>query len=102
MVQLQHWCENLSVKYQIETTNQGLTIRIEGKALMNDVLRVAFQQCQEGRCDCPTDEYDKLEEMQIEQGVDRLSLHLKVKPGQTIAQDAVAACLDHTLKKPKE
>jgi len=44
-------------------------------------------------------EYDKLEEMQIEQTNDHLSLRLKVKPGQNIDQNAVAACMDHTLNK---
>lgn len=89
------------MKYKIEETNQNLTIEIKGRSLQNHQLREAFQQCQEGRCDCPTDEYDKLEEMQIEQGLDQLSLRLKVKRGHTIAQDVVAACLDHTLKKFK-
>lgn len=94
--------EEFRVKYKIEETNQNLIIKIEGKELQTNDLREAFQQCQEGSCDCPTDEYDKLEEMRIEQSMDRLSLHLKVKPGQTIVQDAIAACLDHTFKKSKK
>ncbi len=55
-----------------------------------------------GKRDCPTDEYDKLDSMQIEHDVDRISLQLKVKPGLDIDQAAVAACLDHTLKKSEE
>jgi len=89
-------------KYKIEKKEQEIAIEIEGSELKNTELQEAFQRCQEGSCGCPTDEYDKLDSMQIEHGVDRLALHLKVKPGLSIDQAAVAACLDHTLKKSED
>lgn len=76
-----------------------MTIEIDGGASGNPKLLEAFQQCREGRCDCPTGEYDKLEETRIEQTKNHLSLRLKVRPGQSIDQNAVTACMDHTLNK---
>jgi len=91
--------ENREMKYQIQQKEGELTIGIDGAASGNPKLLDAFQECREGRCDCPTDEYDKLEGIQVEQTKDHLSLRLKVKPGQSLDGNAVAACMDHTLKK---
>lgn len=89
-------------KYKIEKKEQEITVEIEDSELTNTELQQAFRRCQVGSCDCPTDEYDKLDSMQIEQGRDRLSLRLKNKPGHSIDPNAVAACLDHTLKKSED
>ena len=88
--------------YKIEKKEQVISVEIEGGELKNTELREAFQRCLEGSCDCPTNEYDKLDSMQIKHDVDRISLQLKVKPGLYIDQVAVAACLDYTLKKSED
>ena len=85
--------------YRIRKGQEELTVEIEGSELNNADLMSEFQRCREGHYDCPTQEYDKLEGIQIEQGRDRIALHLKLKPGQSINRDVVAACLDHTLSK---
>ena len=89
-------------KYTIEKKNGGLFVGIESSGLEKTQLLEAFQRCREGRCDCPTDEYDKLASMHVNQDAERISLSLKAKPGQSIAKAAVAACLDHTLNISKE
>ena len=89
-------------KYTIEKKNGELFVGIDSSGLKNTQLLEAFQRCREGRCDCPTDEYDKLESLQIDQDAARISLNLKAKPGQSIAKAAVAACLDHALNTAKE
>lgn len=89
-------------KYKIEKKNDVLSIEINSSELKNTKLLEAFQRCREGYCDCPTDEYDKLELMHVDQDAQRISLRLKAKRGQFIAEAAVAACLDHTLKKSEE
>ena len=89
-------------KYIIEKKNGELSVEIDSSSLNNTQLLEAFQRCREGRCDCPTDEYDKLESMRVDQAAERISLSLKAKPGQSIAKAAVAVCLDHTLNISKE
>lgn len=89
-------------RYNIEKKGLEITVEIEGDGLINAELHKALQQCREGSCGCPTDEYDKLDSMQIEQNTDGISLQLKVKPDATIDQAAVVACLDHTLKRDEE
>jgi len=89
-------------KYKVEKKDQEITVEIEGDGLKTAELHKALQQCREGSCDCPTDEYDKLESMQIELNTDRISLRLRTKPDADIDQAAVAACLDHTLRKSEK
>ena len=89
-------------KYKIEKNNEGLSIELNSSGLKNTKLLESLQRCREGLCDCPTNEYDKLESMHIDQEAEQISLRLKAKPGQSLAEAAVAACLDHTLNCSKE
>ncbi len=61
-----------------------------------------FNSAKKGAAIAPQTNTINWRKLRIEQSMDRLSLHLKVKPGQTIVQDAIAACLDHTFKKTKK
>ncbi|MEJ2450837.1 MAG: hypothetical protein P8047_09215 [Gammaproteobacteria bacterium] len=47
------------MKYRIESNESGLDIKIS-EANDKQKLMQAFQECQEGRCSCPTQEYTKL------------------------------------------
>lgn len=90
------------MNYEIEKKAQRISVEIKSRGLRHTELHEVFQRCREGSCDCPTDEYDKLDSMQIQQDTDRISIQLQVKPGLDIDQAAVAACLDHTLKKSEQ
>ena len=87
------------MKYEIESNTEGIAIEvseIEGKGKR---LLKAFQECQEGRCSCPTDEYSKLDSLKIEQSEGKLSLQLKAKKGQKFNTTDIEKCLDHTDKQ---
>lgn len=60
-------------------------------------LLEAFQVCAEGRCSCPTDEYDKFASMQLSGDEDRIDIRLEAKPGRDFDARQIANCLDHTL-----
>ena len=62
----------------------------------HEQLLAAFGECQEGRCSCPTDEYQKLASIDVQESADVIRLHLKVKPGEAIDTSQIAACLDYT------
>jgi hypothetical protein len=47
------------MNYRIDKTNEQLHIEIVGGDSEDQVLG-AFEQCQEGRCACPTNQYEKL------------------------------------------
>jgi hypothetical protein len=48
------------------------------------------------QCTCPTDEYDKLASMEIEQAGDRIRLRMEPKAGEKLDTADIAACLDYT------
>lgn len=39
------------------------------------------EECQSGRCSCPTDEYQKPERMTVDQDENRITVRLALKPG---------------------
>ena len=64
----------------------------------NDLLK-AFQDCQSGNCSCPTNEYDKLETLEVEKNNGVISLSLKPKEGQDFEKSEIEKCLTHTETK---
>ena len=52
---------------EIKADADGLNIEITEIQGKEKQLLEAFQECQEGRCSCPTNEYSKLESLEIKQ-----------------------------------
>jgi len=84
------------MKYRIDTSRSGLTIRVEDLGEDQDKVLEAFQQCKEGRCSCPTEEYRKLEGLEIEPGGDSITLRLHPSPGLELDQSEIENCLEYT------
>lgn len=77
----------------------GLTVEvseIEGK---EEHLLTEFQACKEGRCSCPTDEYIKLDSLEIDHLAGKIRLRLNAKSGQAFDKAEIEKCLDHTETK---
>ena len=63
----------------------------------------AFQECQEGRCDCPTDEYDKVSTLTVEnEGNDAITVRLVAKSGERFDESEIDAFLQHTVAKTQD
>lgn len=62
-----------------------------------DEVLGAFQQCQEGRCACPTTQYEKLQTLDMEAGPDDFKLRLTPKPTEEFEQEQIEKCLDFTI-----
>ncbi len=84
-------------EYRIEKVEDGLQIEIEGTEGRQEELLEAFQECQEGRCSCPTEEYRKLESLDVAADEDSISLHLHSKAGEELEVGEIQKCLDHTI-----
>lgn len=77
----------------------GLTVEvseIEGK---EEHLLTEFQACKEGRCSCPSDEYKKLDSLDIDHLAGKIRLRLSAKSGQAFDKAEIEKCLDHTEMK---
>ena len=87
------------MKHVIKSDSEGLIIEvyeIEGK---EEDLLVEFQACREGRCSCPTDEYQKIDSLEIGNSAGKISLRLRAKSGRVFDESQIAKCLDHTETK---
>lgn len=90
------------MKHEITRNAEGLDIKISGTEGNEQSLLEAFRECQEGRCSCPTQEYRKLEALNIEATDSGISLQLKAKPGTQIEQAEIERCLEYTEKRSKK
>ena len=88
-----------SVKRIIKSDSEGMTIEVSEIAGKEKQLLSEFQACQEGRCACPTDEYTKLNTLEINNSVGKITLRLAGKSGQVFEKAEIEKCLDHTERK---
>jgi hypothetical protein len=86
-------------KYTINTDGSSVAIELTEVAGHQDQLLEAFGECQEGRCSCPTNEYEKVEAMELQPDADRIAIKLQAKPGMAFDTAEIAACLDYTVAK---
>jgi len=87
--------------YKIDATGDTVAIQITGAGERQGELLQAFGECAEGRCSCPTDEYEKVAAMDVQQGQDRIDIHLEAKPGTSLDTAQIEACLDYTVKRSR-
>ena len=80
----------------IKADVNGLKIELTEIQGKEKQLLAAFQECQEGRCACPTNEYSKLESLEIEQTDGKLYLRLSSKKGEVYDSDEIGKCLHYT------
>jgi len=90
------------MKYQTDEKDGNIDLHIDPDGASDGNLITALEWCRKRRCDCPTDEYEKLDDVRIERDERGISVHLQVKVGQAISKKAIAACLDHTLRGRKK
>ncbi len=87
---------------KISHTENGIEIdvtELEGK---KEQLLEAFQECSEGRCTCPTNEYQKLASLEVVDSGDAIQLSLIAKPEEQLDTTEIEKCLAYTKKRVAE
>lgn len=87
------------MKHTVTSKSDGLTIEVSEISEQQEQLLAELQACREGRCSCPTDEYKKLDSLEITAQSGKISLRLKAKTGQVFDGSEIEKCLDHTESK---
>ena len=87
------------MKYKVEEKDSEINIEVSESRGKQDKLLESFQECQEGRCTCPTQEYSKLESLEIEKDEDTICLRLKSKPGSEFDKAEISKCLEYTKNR---
>ena len=73
-------------------TGKTLVVNLENVADKAAVLET-IQECADGSCACSTDEYQKVETMQIVPGPNSIQLNIEVKSGEVIDPNCISECL---------
>ena len=83
----------------IKSTQAGssLVVNIEDVADKKVILET-IQGCADGSCACSTDEYQKVESMQILPGANSIQLNIEVKAGEIIDPNCISECLAPTIE----
>ncbi len=87
---------------KIKTTETGIEIDIRQVEDKKDKLLEAFQECQEGHCTCHTEEYKKVESLEVCTEGDLIQLSIKSKPDQVVDTSEIEKCLEYTKKRVSE
>ena len=87
------------MKYKVNSADDVVNIEITEAEGKQEKLLQAFQECREGRCTCPTQEYSKLDSLEIETGENKINLKLKSKPDVKFDDSEISKCLEYTKRK---
>jgi len=87
------------MKHKIRTKKNGVEIKISNVQDKQTELLQSFELCQKGLCDCPTEEYKKLQDLNIYSSEKEILLSLKAKEGEKLDQSEIEKCIDFTVKK---
>ncbi len=85
------------MRYEVTEQDSTVQIQVRHTAGRTEQLLASMQDCQEGRCSCPTDRYDRLAAMAVTVGDDEVTVRLEPQPGEHLDPDELRACLDYTL-----
>ena len=73
-------------------TGSSLVVNLNNVEDKSTILET-IQGCVDGNCACSTDEYQKVEAMQILPGPNSIQLNIEVKAGEVIDPNCISECL---------
>ncbi len=87
---------------EIKKIENGIEIDVTDLGGKKDQLLEAFLECSEGRCTCPTNEYEKLAALDVIDSGDAIQLSLTAKPDEQIDTAEIEKCLEYTKQRVSE
>ena len=86
------------MKIKSTQVGQALTVNIEDVTNKSAILET-IDGCADGSCACSTDEYKKVQSIDIVSGPDSIQLNIEVKPGEVIDPNCISDCLSPVAEK---
>ncbi len=80
------------MKISAKQRDSQLVVELKDVSNKDEVVQV-LQSCAEGACSCSSDEYAKVETMQILSGPSSIQLDISVKAGEIIDVNCISECL---------
>lgn len=90
------------MKYKIINHKGDINIHVSDIKANEEHLHKAFQRCKEGKCSCPTQEYEKVKSFQITNSNESIQLSIKTKDGEKIDIKEIEKCLAHSIEQAPE
>jgi hypothetical protein len=87
------------VDFAVRGNSSRLKITIGGASGKQTELGKALQECVEGRCTCPTSQYEKLQSVDIAHDSNNVYVTLSAKAGEAIDREAIDKCLEYTAQQ---
>lgn len=85
--------------YRIAPSGHGISVELTDIGDSRHELLAAFGDCQNGQCSCPTNEYEKVEAMELDPSDDGIAIRLHAKPGLEFDTKEIASCLEYTVSR---
>lgn len=79
----------------ITPSADGVKIQLIGVGADRTSLLETFNGCADGSCACSTDEYEKVESMQVQGDGDAITIDVRTKQGETIDPSCISECMDY-------
>lgn len=80
----------------ITPAEDGVTIQLFGVGADRAMLLDTFAGCADGTCACSSDEYGKVQSMDVQSDGDAITISVTAFPGQTIDPSCISECVDVT------
>jgi hypothetical protein len=90
--------QEVQMRYNITEDGEAVEIHVHDTGERSPQVLASLEECQEGRCGCPIDQYDRLASIEVGGGDGELIVHLTPRPGEHLDPDALRACMDYTLE----
>ena len=88
--------------YRLTPNDEGLAIEISDVGDKQEQLLTAFGECAAGQCSCPTDQYRKVEAIEVVPDDDAISIRLAAKSGTAFDTSEIERCLDYTVERARD
>ena len=90
------------MRYSITGRGEDVEIRLRETGDRTPRLLASLQECREGRCGCPTDQYDRLADMTIEADAGEVTIRLRPRDGESLDANQLQDCLDYTVAQSQK
>ena len=90
------------MRYEITEHDSDVEVRVQDTAGRTSQVLTSMQDCQQGQCGCPTDQYDRLAGMDVAATDNEVTVRLRPKTGERFDSDELRACLDYTIAQAEQ
>lgn len=89
------------MRYVVTEDDEGVTMQVSDVGDRAPQVFASLQKCQQGQCSCPTDQYDRLEAIDVHAANGRITVNLRPRAGEQLDVDQLRACMDYTLDETR-